>query len=62
MHDLYLFLIIISCENEISKRYVDVKGINISKAAFEITGYSCCLLNQHVVSYFSFDSISRILN
>jgi hypothetical protein len=62
MHDLCLFNIILSYENTVSQRYVDAKGINISKAAFEITGYSCCRLNQNVVSSFSLNSVSRILN
>jgi hypothetical protein len=62
MHDLCLFNIILSCENTVPQRYVDAKGINISKAAFEITGYSCCHLNQNIVSYFSWNSVSRILN
>jgi hypothetical protein len=47
------FFIILNCENAVSQRYVDAKGINISKAAFETTGYSYCRLNQNVVSSFS---------
>jgi len=43
MHDLCLFFIIWSCENAVSQRYVNAKGINISKAAFEITEYSYTL-------------------
>jgi hypothetical protein len=62
MHDLCLFNIILNCENTVPQRYVDVRGINISKAAFEITGYSCCRLNQNVVSSFSLNSVSKILN
>jgi hypothetical protein len=52
MHDLCLFFMVLSCENVVSQRYVNVKGINISKAAFEIIGYSCCRLNQNVVFFF----------
>jgi hypothetical protein len=62
MHDLCLFNTILSCENKVPQRYVDGKGINISKAAFEITGYSCCRLNQNIVSSFSLNSVSIILS
>jgi hypothetical protein len=27
-----------------------------------ITGYSCCRLDQNVASYFSLNSVSRVLN
>jgi hypothetical protein len=40
IHDLCLFNVILSCENTVLQRYLNVKGINISKAALEITGYS----------------------
>jgi hypothetical protein len=62
MYVLCLFNIILSCENTVPQRYGDAKGINISKAAFEITGYSCCHLNQNVVGSFSLNSVSRISN
>jgi hypothetical protein len=48
MHNLFLVFIILSFENAVSQKYVDAKGINISKTAFEIIGYSCCRLNQNV--------------
>jgi hypothetical protein len=62
LNDLCLFNIIFNCENTVPQIYVDAKGINKSKAVFEISGYSCCRLNQNVVSSFSLNSVSRILN
>jgi hypothetical protein len=40
IHDLCLFFIILSSDNAVSqiRVYIDTKGINISKSAFEITG------------------------
>lgn len=53
--DLCLFFIIRNCENA-----VDAKGINISEAAFEINGYSCCRLNQNSVISVSLNPVSRV--
>jgi hypothetical protein len=47
------FFITWSCENGVSQKYVDAKDINISKAAFKITGFSCCRFNQNSVNSFS---------
>lgn len=40
MHDLCFFFIIQNSENAVSQIYIDAKGINMSKVAFEITEYS----------------------
>jgi len=61
MHDLCLFFYNLKLwKCSFAKIYVDAKGINISKAAFEITGYSCCSLNQKAVSTFSLNSVSCV--
>jgi len=51
-HELCLFFVIWSCENAVSQTRVDAKGINTSKAAFEINGYACCRVNRNSVSFF----------
>lgn len=58
-HDLCLLFIIWSSENAVLQRYVNAKGINISKVAFEINEYFCYHLNQSSVRSGSFNLVLR---
>jgi len=51
---MFVFYYFYYCENAVSQKYFDAKGIDMSKAAFEINGYSCCVVLTEIQLVFFF--------